>query len=481
MSPQRPVGPFPRPPFFGTIEHVFDASSPEAPQPPRPAWESLPPGVELAEALTRLEPADASGHDLVEAIRAWERLASWAAARQLACIAELAYRRPVVGPEADQTPPPVQRAPQVSEFAADEIAAALRTSRRAADQRLDLALTLADRLPAAQAALAAGRIDLARARALADVTTPLSDHQAAAVALVAVGPAEEQTPAQLRAAASRIALAVDPAAAAARHSTEVAGRRVERWPLPDGMAELRAILRADAAETVWAALTARARQAVGEGDERSLDARRADVLVDLATAALDDPSLPREHRARPHIRVTVPATTLLGLDDAPAELAGYGPLPAAVAREIAAEGTWQRLLTDPATGALREVGRHTYTPPAAMAEHVLARDRTCRFPGCRQPAERCDLDHTRPHPQGPTCACNLGPCCRRHHRLKHRTRWRLEQPQPGHFDWTSPTGHTYRVRPEPLAPVPRGTPRPAAPEDAPGEPPCRHDEDPPPF
>src|SRR6266542_5750392 len=50
--------------------------------------------------------------------------------------------------------------------------------------------------------------------------------------------------------------------------------------------------------------------------------------------------------------LSMPATMLMGLTEHSAELAGYGPIPAQVARELAADGTWRRLLTDPATGHL---------------------------------------------------------------------------------------------------------------------------------
>ena len=35
-----------------------------------------------------------------------------------------------------------------------------------------------------------------------------------------------------------------------------------------------------------------------------------------------------------HLRVTIPYTALLGCDDQPGEIAGYGPIPAAVARDL---------------------------------------------------------------------------------------------------------------------------------------------------
>ena len=90
------------------------------------------------------------------------------------------------------------------------------------------------------------------------------------------------------------------------------------------------------------------------------------------------------HRGPVH--VTAPWTTLAGLDDHPAHLTGYGPITAEQARELAADATWRRILTDPASGTVRDVGRATYTPPAALAEFVRVRDGHCRFPGCRHPA-----------------------------------------------------------------------------------------------
>ena len=63
---------------------------------------------------------------------------------------------------------------------------------------------------------------------------------------------------------------------------------------------------------------------------------------------------------------------------------------------------------------------------------------------------RADIDHTVPYPHGPTADHSLGALCRRHHRLKTHSRWRLTQNR-GTFTWTSPTGRTYTRSPEPLA------------------------------
>jgi hypothetical protein len=166
------------------------------------------------------------------------------------------------------------------------------------------------------------------------------------------------------------------------------------------------------------------------------------------------PRLASTRHGRPvTVNVTVALTTLLGLDEESGELAGYGPIDADTARRLATASTWRRLVTDPQSGAVLDVGRTTYRPPADLADHVIWRDRDCVAPGCSRSAESCQLDHTVPYPEGATAASNLGLLCRRHHLVKHHTRWRLHQPQPGHFEWISPTGHRYLTTPHGINPI----------------------------
>jgi hypothetical protein len=90
-----------------------------------------------------------------------------------------------------------------------------------------------------------------------------------------------------------------------------------------------------------------------------------------------------------------------------------------------------------------------YRPPPRLRDYIAARDLTCRFPTCRMPAWRGDLDHTIPWDQGGrTCPCNLGGGCRCHHQLKQHPRWRLEQTRPGEFTWITPAGRRYTVGPD---------------------------------
>ncbi|HEY2165680.1 MAG TPA: HNH endonuclease, partial [Jatrophihabitantaceae bacterium] len=158
---------------------------------------------------------------------------------------------------------------------------------------------------------------------------------------------------------------------------------------------------------------------------------------------------PCSRQRRPLIQVSVALSTLLGIDDQPGELAGVGPIPAALARRLADDpsGTWRRLITDP-RGQLIDYGRSTYRPPAALADHVSARDRTCRFPGCRQPAHTSEIDHRIAWADGgETNHTNLHILCARHHHLKDQTRWQVHRHPDGHTAWTSPTGNHYAAAP----------------------------------
>jgi hypothetical protein len=184
------------------------------------------------------------------------------------------------------------------------------------------------------------------------------------------------------------------------------------------------------------------------GDTRTIDQIRADVLTDLLLAATPSPENGTGlENITARIQVTVAATTLTGDDDNPAELDGHGPLAPEIARCLAGYNTgWTRLFLDP-TGLIIETD--TYTPTEPMRRFLRARDQHCRFPGCRMPTHRCDIDHTHDHARGGrTRTDNLSHLCRRHHTLKHpdihdRHRWTAHQQPDGTITWTSPLGRTY--------------------------------------
>lgn len=126
------------------------------------------------------------------------------------------------------------------------------------------------------------------------------------------------------------------------------------------------------------------------------------------------------------MNVVVPVLSLLGESDAPAVLDGTIPIPAAMARMIAAEeSVWFRVLTDPVDGSFLPVPATQYRPPLAMREHLRLRDPVCAVPGCGRSTSSCsesdhieEYDHDDPTRGGQTCLDNLHDLCRLHHRLK---------------------------------------------------------------
>jgi hypothetical protein len=136
---------------------------------------------------------------------------------------------------------------------------------------------------------------------------------------------------------------------------------------------------------------------------------------------------PVQETASPYrLLVTVPVTTLLHMDDAPAMLEGAIPIPAELARELAAgESTWTRILTDPITDAHLDVPADVYTPNARMRLQLRLRHPVCAAPGCDRPTALAseddhilEFDHDDPARGGPTSLGNLHRLCWQHHRMK---------------------------------------------------------------
>lgn len=344
---------------------------------------------------------------------------------------------------------------ELREVTAAEVGSALAITRNAALAMVDLASAAETRLRPGLEALAEGKLSLRKFMMLDEHTMVMTDDGCAEVQARVLPVAAQQSPPTFRARLARAVIAVEPAAAKERRVRAHEDRRVRIYPGYDDMSTVSAVLPAVQARRWFDALTATAEAALTDGDDRGLDQARADTLLDLLLQPPVDPPPGRDGHSRPvTVHVTVSAATLAGLDDEPGDLAGHGPITADTARELAADGTWRRILTDPETGTVRDVGRTTYAPPAAMADRVRARDHTCRFPGCRQPAARCDLDHTVPYPDGPTADDNLSALCRSHHRTKTFTRWRMEHLPGAIIQWTSPTGRRYVTHPWPPDPDP---------------------------
>jgi hypothetical protein len=421
---------------FGRIRHVFDAGVPIG------ELAGIPAGAELAVVLARVDRSRLSGYELVEVAKATSRLVAHYQAELLATVWETAYC-----PPGDETSPP-ERTERADEFAADEIRFALTLTRRAADALMGIAGALIERIPAAHVALRSGAIDLAKARVLDDETAALPESTARQIVDLVLPGAGELTTGQLRVRLRRLVIAADPAAAARRHQEALTRRRVEHGLDPEGTATLAGHhLPPDRAATAAARIDALARAAKRAGDRRTLDELRADLLLDILNG---DHTTAGPEVAGGGVELVVPLATLMGVSDEPGEIKGWGPVLAEVARKVAAgqQGSTWRFSAVDESGSLVAHGSLRRRPPARMAALVRARDRTCRAPGCRTPAHRADLDHTRAWEDGgPTTPANLGVLCRHCHGYKHSAGVSVTQPAPGTFVWRTRLGHTYTTGP----------------------------------
>ncbi|WP_084628726.1 HNH endonuclease signature motif containing protein [Amycolatopsis nigrescens] len=341
----------------------------------------------------------------------------------------------------------VSRARGGARWVADELAPELRLSRDTTATRVALADALVSRMPCLLAAMVAGELDIDKARQAFDGVAVLSDELARRADEILSSRIGEKNPSNWRKTVTRVVASLDPEGQRARAEARRKQRRVELHHEPDAMASLWAYLPAEIATAVYARIDMLARKLrVGE-ETRTMDQLRADVLAELLLGK-------GWEGLAAQVFIHIPLDTALGIRDDGCELVGHGPIPAEVGRQIMNQpnSVWRKVLTDPVTGTVRDIGRKRYRPPAALAELVRVRDRTCRAPGCNRPAQRCDADHCTAWSQnGDTCEHNLCCLCRYHHGLKDEPGWTFEfDPETADLTVTTPTGRTYSTRPEPL-------------------------------
>jgi hypothetical protein len=407
-----------------------------------------------------------------------------------------------------------ERLIRVEDAVREEVAAALRWSPATADRRIQTARLLAGHLGEARQSLAVGQISMGHVAVLVEAVgrlpgaldrfrcgaDGLPDARAvAAEAAFTFACAELQrrvlptarrgTLSMTRAAARRAVLAIDADGQRQRRERARCMRDVYLADGLDGISTLVARLATEDAHAVLALVDGAA--AAGDLPELTVGERRAEALAALvlhrgaSLALLDTADSGQGVAVQARVDVVVDLPTLLGLADHPAEMAGgHGRAdlvhPDAI-RDFMADPrvgvTLRRLVTDPITGYLLDVGRRSYQVPTDMRRFLVARDGTCRFPGCARRAEGCQLDHAQPWDDGgDTSIANLGALCTRHHQLKTHAGWEVTASRPdGSCTWRSPAGRTYE---NPARPVLRDESPPAPMTDP--EPP-RREPDPPPF
>jgi hypothetical protein len=339
---------------------------------------------------------------------------------------------------------------------AKEVSLELRTSEKAAANRVAQGTALVRRMPMLLAAMEAGDIEGFPAGRILEVTAMLDDEQARQVdvqlaAKLARGRLRFTDPSSLVKATRRLVNALDPNGQASRARKARADRKVVLIPGENATSTLAADLPAEVAASTYARIDAMARKMRNRGDERTLEQLRADVFTDLLLG--HDPGVSAPKGAA-MVFLHIPMDTALTMSDTGCELSGYGPLPAAVAREIMTnpDSMLRKVLTDPATGAVRNLGRSRRNPSTFLRDFVAARDRECSGVGCHRPAQRCDWDHLSDWGHlGVTADHNGGAKCERCHYRKDEPGWTMtHDPGSGVSTITTPTGRTYTKTAEPI-------------------------------
>ncbi len=408
------------------IEHMFDQEYETIPS----NLEYLQTGPELGGVLACIEVDRVSPYDRVEVLRAHDRQAAYHEAERYRAMTSIVDAVDIDDPR------------WAAEAASAEIQCALNLTRQASERELSFALDLWRRLPGVWLALAEGRIDVWRARVIADRTVHLSVGDARQIAERIIDHAPHLTTGQLRARIDRLCLETNPGNGLDRYRTAVKDRRVVAEANSDGTGNLLGLdLPPHRIQAASRRVNRMAKRLKTKGETRSMDQLRADVFLDL----LSGKTIGGKSESGVHLQVDL--DTLAALSEHPGELNGYGPVIADIARQVTQElddAEWRWSVTDTASGQHLHTGVTRRRPDRGQRRAIEERSATCIFPGCRMPSVDCDIDHGRRWTDGgSTCECNLAPLCRHNHIHKDRLEWRYRPISNGDYLWTSRLGHTY--------------------------------------
>lgn len=361
-------------------------------------------------------------------------------------------------------------------------------------------MTLAERIrddcPASLEAMQAGKISLKHAEQVVRAGANLDAGARASLDNGAVAFAQTRTPGELRRILTKQAADLAPSTLRERHAQARAERRIAIVDFDDGMSEVSVIAPTFEARAIHDRLSqmarhiktdrSRARSAfhrehgylpedgwtapvsggvdgtdpdmVEATDRRTMNQIRVDLMIDLLLG-----SAPNAHElhasgsgasladVRATVQVTIPVAQLRDPDRGTAWFDDGTPIPPDTARIVAGNTTgWERIFIRPDDGTIAAVDR--YRPTTAQRRALVARDVTCRLPGCTVPATKCDVDHSRDHAQGGTTTLdNLAHLCAAHHQMKHQAGWKIRQVGGGVIELTTPTGRV--VTDEPISRV----------------------------
>ncbi|WP_029108714.1 HNH endonuclease [Mycobacterium sp. URHD0025] len=388
--------------------------------------------------------------ELHRRIEELERAKSAAAAGQARCAALLDEKRRA--DEAAARMPKAKRGRGV----ASEIALARHDSPTCGSRHLGFAKALVYEMPHTLAALESGVLSEWRATLIVRESACLTVEDRRALDAEMCGDVTKLDglgDKRIEAEAKKIAYRLDPQAIVDRAAKAPEDRNVWIRPAPDCMARLTVLLPMQKGVGVYATLR---RTADTTYDGRTRGQVMADTVAERVTGRPADAPEPVE------VNLVLSDQTLLADDESPAVVEGYGPVPAAVARNLVSNAvadersraTLRRLYRHPVSGALAAMESRSRLFPKALAKFIGLRDQTCRTPYCD--AQIRHHDHAQPHAGGgPTSALNgLGECERCNY-VKESPGWTVTTSDENGFhtaEFVTPTGAVYRS----TAPPPPG-------------------------
>ena len=391
---------------------------------------------------------------LVEGIATLEKFKAAAAARQarLAVALDTARR----ADEAAAGLPAARRGRGV----AAEVALARRDSPARGGRHLGFARALVNEMPHTLAALETGALSEWRATIAVRESACLDveDRRRLDAQLCSdVSRLDGMGDAALAAAARAIAYRLDPHAVVDRAARAQDDRTVTIRPAPDTMTYLTALLPVAQGVSIYAALK---READVCCDGRSRGQVMADTLVERVTGR------PAEQPVPVAVNVVISDQALVGVGNPAAVIAGYGPVPSALARKIIADAvadqrshaTLRRLYATPATGALVALESRARVFPKGLADFIGVRDQRCRTPYCDAPIRH--RDHAKPHRKGgTTSAVNGLGLCERCNYVKESDGWLVTSTTAENgthtAEFTTPTGSRHRSTAPPMPGTPQ--------------------------
>ena len=391
-------------------------------------------------------------------------------------------------------------APEISEFAVVELAAALGRSTDSGRMLLSDAVEARYRLPKVWQRLVDGQVQVWRVRRVTDLTRALTAEAAAFVDAHLAHVIHTASFTTVKRLVAEAAARFDPETTEMEEIDTAATLHVTldlntAWTIGTASGvHLSGLLDRADAEELEAAIRTIADQLLAAGSTDSLDVRRAkalgylsrgDLTLDLADAGVraatsaSEASPVEEARQRRletkkptrqvvlHIHLSEaalksypevdPDTGMLGLHLARVENHHQTLTADAVREWLSVPGT--HITVKPVIDLADQIAVDSYEIPDRISQRVRLKRPTCVFPHCTRTSTRTDLDHIDEYvppdcggPPGQTATDRLAPLCRRHHRAKTHPspdgQWDYVQLTPTPWLWTSPHSLRFLVPPD---------------------------------